>query len=42
MRAADGNAWLQQNLGADEVATAMNAANAFGDLYQWGRWTDGL
>ena len=41
VRAADGNAWLQQNLGADEVATAMNVANAFGDLYQWGRWTDG-
>jgi len=41
VRAADGNAWLQQNLGATEVGTSMNDANAYGDLYQWGRWDDG-
>lgn len=41
VRALDGNVWLQQNLGADSVGTAMDDATAFGDLYQWGRWTDG-
>ncbi len=41
VRAADGHAWLQQNLGASEVATAANATNAYGHLYQWGRWEDG-
>ena len=41
VRAADGNVWLQQNLGAAQVATAFNDAASFGDLYQWGRWDDG-
>ena len=41
VRAADGHVWLQQNLGASQVATAHNDAAAFGDLYQWGRWDDG-
>ena len=41
VRAADGHVWLQQNLGASEVATAANATNAYGHLYQWGRWEDG-
>ena len=41
VRAADANVWAQQNLGATEVASATNGANAYGDLYQWGRWNDG-
>jgi hypothetical protein len=41
VRGMDGNVWLQQNLGSVAVATAMNDANAYGDLYQWGRWDDG-
>lgn len=41
VRAADGNIWLQQNLGSEAVATASNDSNAFGDLFQWGRWQDG-
>ncbi|MEO8591555.1 MAG: T9SS type A sorting domain-containing protein [Flavobacteriales bacterium] len=41
VRAADGNVWLQQNLGSSDVATAHNDAAGFGDRYQWGRWDDG-
>lgn len=41
VRAADGNVWLQQNLGSDQIATASNDAAAYGDLFQWGRWDDG-
>jgi hypothetical protein len=41
VRAMDGNAWLQQNLGSAEVGTAMDDTDAYGDLYQWGRWNDG-
>lgn len=41
VRAADGNIWLQQNLGAKNVATSINNGSSFGDLYAWGRWTDG-
>lgn len=41
VRAADGNVWLQQNLGATQVATSAADATAYGHLYQWGRWTDG-
>lgn len=41
VRAADGRIWLQQNLGSTQVATVANDANAYGDLYQWGRWRDG-
>ncbi len=41
VRAADGHVWLQQNLGAEGVAAEHNDPNAFGDLYQWGRWFDG-
>ncbi|MBU6426742.1 hypothetical protein KGQ27_00665 [Patescibacteria group bacterium] len=38
---ADGNCWLDRNLGATEVATAYNDANAYGYYYQWGRGMDG-
>jgi len=33
--------WMDRNLGASQVATAYNDAAAFGDLYQWGRFTEG-
>jgi hypothetical protein len=33
--------WLDRNLGASQVATASDDFNAYGDLYQWGRNTDG-
>ena len=32
--------WLDRNLGASQVATAYNDANAYGDLFQWGRLDD--
>ncbi len=32
--------WLDRNLGASQVATAFNDANAYGDLFQWGRLDD--
>lgn len=41
VRGADGNIWLQQNLGSSQVATAMTDTNSYGDIYQWGRWNDG-
>ena len=36
-----GRVWMDRNLGASRVATAFDDAEAFGDLYQWGRGTDG-
>jgi uncharacterized protein (TIGR02145 family) len=36
-----GRIWMDRNLGASAVATSSTDANAFGDLYQWGRRTDG-
>lgn len=41
VRAADGDIWLQQNLGSDNVASSMTDKTAYGDLYAWGRWMDG-
>jgi uncharacterized protein (TIGR02145 family) len=38
---ATGKIWLDRNLGASRVATSSTDASAFGDLYQWGRGTDG-
>ena len=38
---ANGRCWLDRNLGATQVATAYNDANAYGDLFQWGRGDDG-
>lgn len=37
----DGNLWLDRNLGATTVATVSTTTTAYGDLYQWGRSTDG-
>jgi uncharacterized protein (TIGR02145 family) len=36
-----GKIWMDRNLGASRVATSSNDTNAYGDLYQWGRGTDG-
>jgi hypothetical protein len=33
--------WLDRNLGATRVATSSVDVNSYGDLYQWGRGTDG-
>lgn len=41
VRAADGNVWLQQNLGAKNVASSISDNSSYGDLYVWGRWSDG-
>jgi uncharacterized protein (TIGR02145 family) len=32
---------MDRNLGATQVATSSTDANAYGDLYQWGRRADG-
>jgi hypothetical protein len=32
---------MDRNLGASQVATSSTDANAYGDLYQWGRADDG-
>lgn len=36
-----GETWMDRNLGASQVATSSTDANAYGDLYQWGRRSDG-
>jgi uncharacterized protein (TIGR02145 family) len=36
-----GKTWMDRNLGASQVATSSTDALAYGDLYQWGRLTDG-
>lgn len=36
-----GRVWLDRNLGASRVATSITDTKAYGDLYQWGRLTDG-
>lgn len=36
-----GKTWMDRNLGASQVATSFDDANAYGDLYQWGRNSDG-
>jgi uncharacterized protein (TIGR02145 family) len=36
-----GKIWMDRNLGAYEVATFSTTSNSYGDLYQWGRGTDG-
>lgn len=41
VRCADGKIWLQQNLGAAQVATSANDPAAYGHYFQWGRWADG-
>ena len=36
-----GKTWMDRNLGAAQVATSSADANSYGDLYQWGRASDG-
>jgi hypothetical protein len=36
-----GKIWMDRNLGATQVATSSTDAAAYGDLYQWGRGSDG-
>jgi hypothetical protein len=36
-----GRTWMDRNLGASRVATSIGDVNAYGDLYQWGRFADG-
>jgi len=36
-----GKTWMDRNLGAYQAATSSTDAQAFGDLYQWGRGNDG-
>ena len=33
--------WMDRNLGASQVATSSTDAASYGDLYQWGRGSDG-
>lgn len=36
-----GEIWMDRNLGATQAATSSTDAASYGDLYQWGRCTDG-
>ncbi len=36
-----GRTWMDRNLGASRVATSSNDAESYGNLYQWGRYSDG-
>jgi uncharacterized protein (TIGR02145 family) len=36
-----GRTWMDRNLGASQVATSSDDTAAYGDLYQWGRATEG-
>ncbi len=38
---ATNRTWMDRNLGASQVATSSADVNAYGDLYQWGRFADG-
>ncbi|MFN3588807.1 MAG: hypothetical protein ACK4UP_05450 [Spirosomataceae bacterium] len=38
---ATGVIWMDRNLGASRSATSIDDRQAYGDLYQWGRATDG-
>ncbi len=36
-----GKTWMDRNLGASQVATGTADVDGYGDLYQWGRCSDG-
>lgn len=36
-----GQTWMDRNIGATQQATSSTDANSYGDLYQWGRLSDG-
>ena len=39
--ASSSKCWLDRNLGASQVATSSNDLASYGNLYQWGRLSDG-
>jgi hypothetical protein len=41
INATTGKVWMDRNLGASQVATSETDSSAYGDLYQWGRRSDG-
>ena len=41
INSSTGKTWMDRNLGASQVATSSTDANSYGDLYQWGRGSDG-
>ena len=41
MNPITGATWMDRNLGASQVAISLTDADAYGDLYQWGRAADG-
>ncbi len=38
---AGGKVWMDRNLGASKAAASSTDADSYGDLYQWGRASDG-
>ena len=38
---ATGKTWMDRNLGAAQQATSSTDSQGYGDLYQWGRFSDG-
>lgn len=38
---SNGRIWMDRNLGASQVASALDDSAAYGDLFQWGRNDDG-
>ncbi len=41
MNAATGKIWMDRNLGAAQAAVSATSLPSYGDLYQWGRFSDG-
>jgi uncharacterized protein (TIGR02145 family) len=41
VESSTGRIWMDRNLGATQVATSSTDAASYGDLYQWGRDSDG-
>lgn len=41
VKSLTGKIWMDRNLGASQVATSSRDKASFGDLYQWGRSSDG-
>ena len=41
VKSKTGRIWMDRNLGASQAATSTTDFNSYGDLYQWGRGTDG-
>jgi len=38
---SSGHEWMDRNLGANRVAESSDDSESYGDLYQWGRFSDG-